>query len=61
MPEYRLLSETGDDLGPFRTSHPSWQPGDLIPVGASGGLVVVNVTEAGELDEFDAYLVVKPQ
>ena len=20
MPEYRLLSETGDDLGPFRTS-----------------------------------------
>jgi len=56
-----LLSETGDDLGPFSTSHPSWQPGDLIPLGASDSLVFVNVTEAGELDEFDAYLVVKLQ
>ena len=33
----------------------------MIPLGASDSLVVVNVTEAGELDEFDAYLVVKPQ
>ena len=59
MLSYRLVSESGEDLGSFRASTSMWRPGDVIPRGARDSLIVVNVTDAADLDEFDAYLVVK--
>lgn len=58
MPKYRLLSETGKDLGPFRAGTPTWAPGDRIFRGRDT-LVVVRVTRAEDGDEVDGYLVVK--
>ncbi len=45
MPTYKLLTETGDDLGPFRVGTPIWAPGDRIHRGHDT-LEVVNVITA---------------
>lgn len=59
MPRYRLIDEQGENLGPFHTAAPTWQPGDRIPRGHDT-LVVVNLTLALDGDDVDGYLVVKP-
>ncbi|HEX4521058.1 MAG TPA: hypothetical protein VH063_15865 [Gaiellaceae bacterium] len=59
MPTFRLLSETGEDLGTFRAATPTWTPGDRIHQGHSS-LVVVAVTVAEDGDDVDGCLVVKP-
>ena len=58
MPTYKLLTETGEDLGPFRAGTSTWAPGDRIHRGHDT-LEVVNVTAAEPGDEVDAYLVVR--
>jgi len=60
MPRFRLLDETGEDLGPFATSSRNWKPGDVIPRGIRGNLEVVRVVGAEPGDEIDGYLIVKP-
>ena len=58
MPTYRLLSETGDDLGPFRAGTPQWAEGDRIFRGREK-LEVVSVVAAEPDDDVAAYLVVR--
>ncbi len=58
MPTYRLLTETGEDLGPFRAGTPTWAPGDRIHRGHDT-LEVVTVTAAEPVDDVDGYLVVR--
>jgi hypothetical protein len=55
---YRLLSATGDDLGPFVSGDTSWKVGDVIYRGASQPWVVTAVVEPEELADFHAYLVI---
>lgn len=59
LPTYRLLTETGDNLGPFRTGTTEWEAGDKIFRGFDT-LEVVNVTPAEPGDDFDGYLIVSP-
>jgi hypothetical protein len=58
MPTYKLLTETGDDLGSFRAGTPTWAPGDRIHRGHDT-LEVVSLTVAEDGDEVDGYLVVR--
>jgi hypothetical protein len=58
MPNYRLLTETGKDLGPFRAGSTEWGPGDRIFLGRDL-FEVVNLTEALDGDDVDGYLIVK--
>jgi hypothetical protein len=57
---YRLLSPTGDDLGPFVSGDTNWKPGDVI-YRSSDALVVTAVVEPEGSADFYAYLVVQPQ
>ena len=59
MRRYRLIDESGEDLGRLHSATRSWSPGDLISPAHGGGFVVVNMTEAYDLDDVDAYLVVR--
>lgn len=59
MFRFRLLDVDGNDLGPFATSEPNWQPGHRIQRGASDALEVVGVTWAAEGDVVAGYLIVK--
>ncbi len=59
MPSYRLISEDGDDLGPFRAAVPDWTEGDRIHRGAAADLVVVRLVSAEDGDDVDGYLVVR--
>ncbi len=58
MPTYQLLTETGDDLGPFRAGTPTRAPGDRIYRGHDT-FEVVTVTSAETGDDVDGYLVVR--
>jgi hypothetical protein len=58
MPTYRLLTETGDDLGSFRAGTPTWVRGDRIHRGRET-LEVVSLTMAEDGDKVDGYLVVR--
>ncbi len=57
-PTYKLLTETGEDLGRFRAGTPTWAPGDRIHRGHDT-LEVVNVTAAEAGNEVAGYLVVR--
>ncbi len=58
MPRYRLLTETGEDLGPLHVTRPSWAPGDRIVRRGADSLVVVRVVPSEADDDVDGYLVV---
>lgn len=58
MPRYRLLTETGEDLGPVHVSRPAWAPGDRITRGSADSLTVVRVVASEAEDDVDGYLVV---
>ncbi len=58
MPRYRLIDVNGKDLGTLQAATRSWSPGEEIRRGSTS-FVVVNVTEAFEVDDVDAYLVVR--
>ena len=58
MTTYKLLTETGDDLGSFHAGTPTWAPGDRIYRGHDT-LEVVSLTMAEDGDEVDGYLVVR--
>ena len=58
---YRLLSPTGDDLGPFVSGDTSWKPGDVIGRGSAEALVINQVVEPEDFGEIHAYLIVTPQ
>jgi hypothetical protein len=60
VPRYRLIDEDGKDLGRLHAVTRSWSPGDVIAHGRGGSLVVVHLTEALDLDDVEAYLVVRP-
>jgi hypothetical protein len=60
MPRFRLLSQDGEDLGPFVAVASSWSEGDRIFRGPGKDLVVVRVVDAEDADDFDGYLVVRP-
>jgi hypothetical protein len=53
-----LLSETGDDLGPFRAGTSQWGEGDRILRG-SDKLEVVSVVAAEPEDDLAAYVIVR--
>jgi hypothetical protein len=55
---YRLLSATGDDLGPFVSGDTSWKVGDVMYRAASEPWVVTAVVEPMGAVDFHAYLVV---
>lgn len=59
MPTFRLITETGEVLGPFRTGTTAWEAGDRIFRGFDT-LEVVSVRPAESGDDVDGYLIVKP-
>jgi len=59
VPKYRLISDTGEDLGPFRAATPTWSGGDRIQRGPGDALEVVRVVPAEPDDDVDGYLVVR--
>jgi hypothetical protein len=58
MPTYKVLTETGDDLGTFHAGTPTRAPGDRVHRGHDT-LEVVALTAAEDGDEVDGYLVVR--
>jgi hypothetical protein len=56
---FRLLDETGNDLGPLATQPDAWDAGDRLSRWHGDELEVVRVVEAEEHDPFHGYLVVK--
>ena len=58
MSTYKLITETGEDLEPFRAGTPTSVPGDRIHRGHDT-LEVVTVTSAEAADAVDGYLVVR--
>jgi hypothetical protein len=57
---YRLLSTTGEDLGPFVSGDTSWEVGDVIARDSAEALRVVAVVEPEGFADVVAYLVVEP-
>ena len=55
---FRLLSEDGEDLGPFVSSEPNWSAGHRIHKGPGETLEVVRLVPAEEGDDVNGYLVV---
>ena len=60
MARFRLLTETGEDLGPLHASTSTWSAGDLITRRGGGSLTVVRVVISEAGDDVDGYLVVTP-
>ena len=58
---YRLIDETGADLGPLATKRADWQVGERLSRWHGEDLVVLNVVAAEVPSEVLGYLVVKPQ
>jgi hypothetical protein len=58
VPRYRLLTETGEDLGPLHLSRGTWVPGERIDRGPTDSLTVVRVVPSEADDDVDGYLVV---
>jgi hypothetical protein len=56
---FRLLDETGNDLGPLATQREAWDAGDRLSRWHGDDLEVVRVVEAEDHDPFYGYLVVK--
>lgn len=56
---YRLVDETGSDLGRYEAITPTWVPGDTIHRGRDM-LVVVRVVSPESGGGFHGILVVKP-
>ena len=57
---YRLLDESGADLGPLASQRRDWSPGDRVARWHGEALVVLSVVEADEGDNVHGYLVVRP-
>jgi hypothetical protein len=56
---FRLLSEDGEDLGPFVSSEPKWHTGHQIHRGPDDTLEVVRLVPAEEDDDVNGYLVIR--
>jgi hypothetical protein len=56
---FRLISEGGEDLGPFVSREPSWDPGRHVQRNSGDALIVTAVVPAEDGAEFAAYLVVE--
>jgi hypothetical protein len=56
---YRLLDESGNDLGPLATQRSVWSEGERLSRWHGDQLEVVNVVEAEEGDPFHGYLIVR--
>jgi hypothetical protein len=60
VPTYKLLSESGEDLGPLRISARTWKAGDRIHRGHKIlEIVTLTEAEAGDTDGVDGYSVVR--
>jgi hypothetical protein len=60
MARLRLLTEAGEDLGPFPVSQAEWSPGDVIERTFRGDrLIVVRLVDAPDDPDLDGYLVVR--
>jgi hypothetical protein len=59
MPDYRLLSENGDDFGLLRSKAPEWNVGEDIYRVTGEVFRLVRIMPAMDGDEIDSYLVVK--
>lgn len=58
---FRLLDLAGNDLGPFLSPEPDWQPGQLLPEGTGGPCLITAVVKAEAGSNFAAYLVVETE
>jgi hypothetical protein len=58
---FRLLDRDGNDLGPFLSPEPNWQPGQLLPEGPAVRHRVTAVVDAEAGTDFAAYLVVETE
>jgi hypothetical protein len=56
---YRLIDETGADLGPFVSGRLSFEQGEEIVRDDRGRFIVVTVVEPERREGFRAYLVVR--
>jgi hypothetical protein len=56
---YRLIDETGADLGPLASKRADWQPGERLSRWHGEELVVVTVVPVEAPSEVLAHLVVK--
>jgi hypothetical protein len=58
--KYRLVDETGVDLGVLMSPNSSWTAGDVVHRGPETTYAVVRVVDADEPDDVAQYLVVTP-
>ncbi len=56
---YRLIDETGDDLGPLASRRSEWQQGERLLRCHGEKLTVVRVVDAEDINEFRGYIVVR--
>ena len=56
---FRLLDETGNDLGPLATPRSEWTEGERLSRWHGDELEIVGVVEAEEHEPFHGYLVVR--
>ena len=56
---FRLLSEDGEDLGPFVSSEPNWHAGHQIHRGCDDTLDVIRLVPAEEGEDVNGYLIVR--
>jgi hypothetical protein len=57
---YRLIDQSGNDLGPFASRRETWVIGERLSRGNGGELEVVNFVQADDGDGFHGYVVVTP-
>lgn len=57
---FRLIDESGTDLGPLASKRASWNPGDTLTCWHGDQLTIIQVVEAEPHEPFHAYLVVRP-
>ena len=58
MYRFRLIDESGADLGPFVSARAVWLVGELIARSGTERFVITSVVEPEEQANFRAYLVV---
>lgn len=57
---YRLIDESGNDLGPFASRRALWRVGERVSRSHGEEFEVVNFVEAEDGEGFHGYVVVKP-
>jgi hypothetical protein len=56
---YRLIDESGEDLGPLASKRSDWSPGEKLSRSNGESLLVVRVVPVEPQELFTAYLLVR--